>query len=141
MMAGMADRFDIPVGALSGDTVARVSPGATLHEITDALVAGEVGALVVGDGDDVAGIVSERDVVRALADRRDPSTTRASDIAQRDLVWCDASATIGEVANEMMERYVRHVLVEEDGRLVGIVSARDLLGVYASSDVEEIDED
>jgi len=36
------------------------------------------------------------------------------------------------VANEMMDRYVRHVLVEEDGRLVGVVSARDLLGVYAT---------
>jgi CBS domain-containing protein len=50
-------------------------------------------------------------------------------------VWCDATATVTEVAELMMERYVRHVLVEDDGRLVGIVSARDLLGVYAAGDV------
>ena len=43
---------------------------------------------------------------------------------------------LAEVAEEMCERYVRHVLVEEDGRLVGIVSARDLLGVYAAAEVE-----
>jgi CBS domain-containing protein len=41
-----------------------------------------------------------------------------------------------EVATQMMERYVRHVLVEEDGRLIGIVSARDLLGAYALSDTD-----
>jgi CBS domain-containing protein len=78
--------------------------------------------------------VSERDVVAALAKGRDPSTTTARDIAQVDLVWCDVTATVAEVAVEMMERYVRHVLVEADGRLVGIVSARDVLGVYAAAE-------
>ena len=66
----------------------------------------------------------------------DPATTRASDVAHRTLVWCDAEATVTEVATEMMECYIRHVLVEEDGRLVGIVSARDLLGAYASGDTD-----
>jgi CBS domain-containing protein len=51
-------------------------------------------------------------------------------------VWWDAEATVPEVAAEMMTAYVRHVLVEADGRLVGVVSARDLLGVYASGDAE-----
>jgi len=40
---------------------------------------------------------------------------------------------VAEVATEMMDRYVRHVLIEDGGRFVGIVSARDLLGVYATS--------
>jgi CBS domain-containing protein len=48
------------------------------------------------------------------------------------LVWCDAEATVEEVAVQMMEHYIRHVLVERDGALVGIVSARDLLGVYSA---------
>lgn len=60
----------------------------------------------------------------------------------RELVWCDASATIAEVATEMMEHDVRHVLVEDDGRLVGVVPARDLLGAYASADAADTgDED
>jgi CBS domain-containing protein len=42
---------------------------------------------------------------------------------------------MAEVAEEMMDCYVRHVLVEDGGRLVGIVSARDLLGAYVSADV------
>ena len=125
---------EIPVSAYSAEVVARVAADADLWSVADALVAADVGALVVGDGEAVQGIVSERDVVRALAQRRDPSTTTAQDIAHTQLVGCDANCTVAEVAEEMMEQYVRHVLLEEDGRVVGIVSARDLLGAYAAGD-------
>jgi signal-transduction protein with cAMP-binding, CBS, and nucleotidyltransferase domain len=66
-----------------------------------------------------------------VADGCDPAVTRAQELASTKLVWCDASATVREAAELMMEQYVRHVLLEEEGRLVGIVSARDLLGAYA----------
>jgi CBS domain-containing protein len=120
------------VGALVGDEVIFVAPEANLLEVADALTRNGIGALAIGDGDRPVGIVSERDVVHALAGGRSIEATRAADIANTTLVWCDASASTREVASEMMERYVRHVLVESDGRLVGIVSARDLLGFYAS---------
>lgn len=123
----------IPVAALVGDPVVRIDSAATLHEVADTLTANDVGVLVVGAGDRPEAVVSERDVVHALAARKDPATTRAADIAHTELVWCDAAAPVAAVANEMMDRYVRHVLVEEDGRLIGVVSARDLLGVYAAS--------
>jgi CBS domain-containing protein len=124
----------MPVSALSADDVARVAAEADLWAIAEALVAADVGALAVGD-DEVRGVVSERDVVRALAERRDPSTTTAADIAHTTLVCCDANSSVADVAEEMMERYVRHVLLEDNGRVVGIVSARDLLGAYAAADV------
>jgi CBS domain-containing protein len=127
----------LPVSTFAADVVAPVAGDAELRKISGAIVDADVGALTVSDGDDVLGVVSERDVVRALAEGCDPSTTRASDIAHTSLVWCEAASTVAEVANEMMERYVRHVLVEDEGRLVGIVSARDLLGVYAAADVSD----
>lgn len=133
-VGGVTNGSGLPVSALGADEVARIRTDATLLEVADALGAGEIGALVVGDGDAVEAVVSERDLARALAARRDPATTHAIDIANTNLVWCDATATVGEVANEMMDRYVRHVLIEEDGRLVGIVSARDLLGAYTAAD-------
>jgi CBS domain-containing protein len=124
------------VSQLIGAPVRSVFPDATLHDAADAMVASSVGALVVReDRGSAVGIVSERDLVGALADRRNPATTRARDIASTTLVWCDVEATLAEVAEEMMDAYVRHVLVERDGRLVGIVSSRDLLGAYASADV------
>jgi CBS domain-containing protein len=125
-----------PVSTLISDTVARIPPDATLVEVAQALTDGDIGALVVGTADEVVGIVSERDLVRGLAGARDPSTTRAGEVASTELLWCDATATVAEVAERMMEHYVRHVLLEEDGRLVGIVSARDLLGAYAAADMD-----
>ncbi|HET6950467.1 MAG TPA: CBS domain-containing protein [Acidimicrobiales bacterium] len=126
----------LPISDLVGDPVVRIDAGASLYEVADALAAAGVSALVVGEGDHPTGIVTERDLAGALADRRDPAEARAGDIAHTTLVWCDQEATVAEVAGEMMSRYVRHVLVEEGGCLVGIVSARDLLGIYASGDVE-----
>ena len=136
----MTNVGSLPVSALAADVVARVGPDADLWELAQALVEADVGALAVGDDDEVLGVVSERDVVRALAARRDPSATRPIDITHTRVVWCDANSTVAEVAEEMMERYVRHVLVEDEGRVVGIVSARDLLGAYAAAETAEDDE-
>jgi CBS domain-containing protein len=128
------------VSTLAGGPVVRVAPDADIHQVADVLVEAGVGAVIVGGVDRATGIVSERDLVGALAARRDLETTRVGDIAQSTLVWCDAQATVADVAARMMERYVRHVLLEDDGRLVGIVSARDLLGAYAGADMAAAEE-
>lgn len=120
-----------PISVLTGDPVARVPADATVADVAEALVAGEVGVMVIGDDEPPAALVSERDVVRVVAAGSDPAEVLAADVATKELVWCDADATVDEVAALMMDRYIRHVLVERDGLLVGIVSARDLLGVYA----------
>jgi CBS domain-containing protein len=121
-----------PISAITGDPVKRVAADATVVDVAKALVAGEVGAIVVGDDEQPAALVSERDVVRLVATGTDPAVVRAVDVASTKLVWCDAEATVDAVAVRMMDRYIRHVLVERDGALVGIVSARDLLGVYCA---------
>jgi CBS domain-containing protein len=126
-----------PVSLLIGAPVLKIAPAADLYEVCAALAAGGVGMLVVAANSHVEGVVSERDVVKAMADRRDPTTTRARHIANTSLAWCDAEATVAEVAEQMMESYVRHMLVEEDGKLVGVVSARDLLGTYATAEPDE----
>jgi CBS domain-containing protein len=122
------------VSALIGDAVVFVSPGANLLDVAEVLTSNEVGAVAVGDGTRPIAVVSERDIVHALARRLPPDTTAAIDVGQRELVWCDVSSTIRTVAAEMMDRYVRHVLVERDGNLVGIVSVRDVLGAYVAND-------
>lgn len=124
----------IPITTLSTDDVILVAPDATLAEAARLMVEGEVGLVVVGRPDQVSGVVSERDVVRAVAAGRDMATTLVAQVAHTEIVWCETTAPVVEVATEMMEEYVRHVLVEEDGRLVGIVSARDLLGAYTAAD-------
>jgi CBS domain-containing protein len=137
-MADLATGGSLSVSELVEDSVVRVSPDATLEGVADLLAAGEIGALVVGE-DRVLGIITERDVVHAIAQRKDLVRTRAFEVAHTSLIWCDVTSTVAEVAEEMQEHYVRHVLVEEEGRFVGIVSARDLLGAYAAA--EDLDND
>jgi CBS domain-containing protein len=123
-----------PVRTYAADTVITMPADSTLLAVAVELAGDQIGVVVLGAVDDITGVISERDVVRAVAESRDPAGTPAREVATTNLVWCDASATVHEVAEQMMEQYVRHVLLEEDGRLVGIVSARDLLGAYAMSD-------
>jgi CBS domain-containing protein len=113
------------------DTLIRVGHDATVRELARRMVAEGVGALVVTEGDQVHGIVSERDVVVAIAAGKDLDTTTAADVDSRRVVTCTPDTSVQAAAMLMMEHYVRHLLVNDHTRPVGIVSARDLLGVYA----------
>lgn len=119
------------VGIFAADKLVRVAADTTITAVAEALDNNDVGAVIVGL-DAFEGIVSERDIVRAVAGHRDPSELRAGDVASRQIVYCDAHATIDDAAELMLERYVRHLLVEDDGEVIGIVSARDLLGAYVT---------
>lgn len=129
------DGGGLPISALVADSVVRVPPGATLREAAQALAGGDVGAVAIGDGDAIEAVVSERDVARAVADGRDPDATPAIEYGSSHLVWLEADATVAEAARHMMQEWVRHAFVRDGDRLAGIVSARDLLGVFAT-DVE-----
>jgi CBS domain-containing protein len=122
----------IAVADLIGDTVVRVPADATVSAAAEAIVNAGVGVVVVGDEDRPAALVSERDIAGVIADHRDPASVPAAEVASNHLVWCEASDTVDTVAMRMTDRHIRHILVEDEGKLVGIVSARDLLGVYAS---------
>jgi CBS domain-containing protein len=130
-MTGITSAGSTPISTLTGDPVARVRADGTVADVAKAMAAHDVGAIVVGHEERPAALLSERDIVRVVAAGKDPATVPAADIASTKLVWCDAEATVDQVAARMMDRYIRHVLVEHDGALVGIVSARDLLGVLS----------
>lgn len=112
-----------------GNAVATVVPTATISEVVSALAQYGVGALVVSaDGTGVDGIISERDVVRALAAHgRDAVDRTAADVMTSEVVTCSETATIEQLMTEMTERRFRHVPVTEDGTLVGIVSIGDVV--------------
>ena len=113
------------------DELICIEPTANLHQVAQRLAAAGVGALVVMDGDRVAGIISERDVVRAEAAGKDFDSTTAAELGTRRVVTCAPGTTIQAAAQLMMEHYVRHLVVEDRNGQVGMVSARDLLGAYA----------
>lgn len=122
---------------LTGDPVVRVGAEATVADVARAIADHQVGAVVIGDDERPAALVSERDVVAVVAARRDPATVSAAEVASTDLVWCEADSTVDRAATRMTDRQIRHLLVERDGALIGVISARDLLGVYAG-DAEQV---
>ncbi|GIU90902.1 MAG: hypothetical protein KatS3mg010_2001 [Acidimicrobiia bacterium] len=101
----------------------------TLRSVSAVLAELDIGVALVARPYDSVGIVSERDVVRALADGADPDEVWAADVMMEEIVVAEPEETILDVAQRMVEEGVRHVAVVERGVIVGVVSARDLLPV------------
>jgi len=112
-----------------GNQVVTIRPDAAVAEAVDLLNRERIGAIVVSeDGSGVDGILSERDIVIALAeDGGDLMSRGVSDIMTRTVITCDPSATVEELMEEMTNRRIRHFPVVAGGRLVGIVSIGDLV--------------
>jgi len=112
-----------------GNWVATIRPDATVADAIDMLNRERIGAIVVSeDGIGVDGILSERDIVIALAgDGKDLLSRPVADIMTRTVITCDPSDTVGELMAEMTNRRIRHFPVVAEGRLIGIVSIGDLV--------------
>ena len=112
----------------AGQGVITVAPGATVRDLLNLLAQHNIGAVVVsGDGSSVEGIVSERDIVRAL--HRDESALGmpVSSIMTTDVHTCEGHHTVNELMQVMTERRFRHIPVVADGVLTGIVSIGDVV--------------
>jgi len=114
-----------------------VEPSATVIEVVKLLARENVGAVVVLDGTKLAGIVSERDVIRALAGAPDAlSRKTAADAMTRSLETCTPDDAESEIMARMDARGVRHLPVLADGKLAGLVSMRDVVKLR----IEKIEE-
>jgi CBS domain-containing protein len=112
-----------------GDSVVTVRPDATCRELLAVLAQHNIGAVVVSaDGSTVAGIASERDVVRRLHDRgAEILDGPVSEIATRLVATCGPEDPLDELRETMTLRRIRHIPVLSEGRLVGIVSIGDVV--------------
>ncbi|GIH95055.1 CBS domain-containing protein [Planobispora siamensis] len=112
-----------------GSHVATVRPDATVDELLTVLADNNIGAVVVSeDGSSIAGIVSERDVVRRLHDRgAEVLNAPVSSIMTTEVRTCPPDANVDHLRQAMTTHRIRHVPVVTDGRLVGIVSIGDVV--------------
>ena len=112
-----------------GAAVATLDGSATMREVVGVLVGQGIGSIVVLSPDgSVAGLVSERDVVRCLNDK--PAQTLEQPvqaIMNVDVVVCAPTDSVDSVMQTMTDRRIRHLPVLEDGRIVGLVSIGDLV--------------
>jgi CBS domain-containing protein len=112
-----------------GRAVATARPDSTLSEIIIKLAQKKIGAIViVGDNGEVVGILSERDVIRRLAERGESALNEVvSQSMTSAVVSCQETSTLDEMMEVMTQGRFRHVPVIEDGALVGIVSIGDIV--------------
>ena len=112
-----------------GDLVFTIHPDESIAAAAAQLVDRRVGALVALDSrDEVAGIVSERDVVRAIADQGAAALDRPVSICMTaEVIFADPGETVDALLARMTDRRIRHLPVCREGRLVGILSIGDLV--------------
>ncbi len=112
-----------------GSEVATVRPETPVIDVVAQLRERRIGAMVVVDPDgSICGIISERDIVRALAEHGpDLATLKTSDLMTADVSVCNSDVGIDDIMRQMTDGGFRHVPVVEDGTLAGIVSIGDVV--------------
>jgi len=112
-----------------GKSVVTIHPDATVERAVAVLRLSGIGALVVSDdGENVVGILSERDIVEALGRLGgELLAVSVAEVMTSPVVTCEPEDSVAELMAEMTNRRIRHFPVLDDGRLQGIVSIGDLV--------------
>ncbi len=107
--------------------IVSVSTSTPITEAAREMRDADVGNVIVEDGGEIRGIVTDRDiVVRAVAEQRDPGNTTVGEICSGDVVTVSPDERVEDAARIMRERSIRRLPVVEGGRPVGVVSIGDL---------------
>lgn len=107
-------------------------PDDTLEQAARKMWKQQTGSLLVLEGGELLGIVTERDILKAVANGV-PLDKRISDVMSKDLITANPGTSLREAATIMTEKWIRHLPILDGGRLVGIVSQRDLAGVLSGA--------
>jgi len=108
------------------------APADTISEAAATMWQQQTGSLLVMEGDKLAGIVTERDLLRCTAEGVDAKSTAVSEVMTPDPVTIGPDTALKEAAEIMFQKWFRHLpVVAPDGTVVGVISQRDLLTIVA----------
>ncbi len=120
-----------PLAVMMSRALKTVSPEATLLEAARQMRDAKVGALLVSERDVYLGVVSESDLVRkAMAEGVDARQTRVRSVMSSPLITIEIDRSAHDASDLMAEKGIRHLVVTEEGQIVGILSVRDLLRYF-----------
>lgn len=121
-----------------GGDVFTLSPDTSLKDASQELDRKQVGALIVCRGDQVVGVLSERDIVRAIArDGAEALTRPASVYMTSEVVFAEPAETVALLMSRMTDRRIRHLPVMHDNRLAGVVSIGDVVKCQIAAATQE----
>lgn len=121
-----------------GGAVHSVAPKDSVADAARTLDARKIGALVVCDGDRCVGVLSERDIVRAIArDGADALSKPVSVYMTRKVIFADPRESTAELMTRMTDRRIRHLPILREDRLVGVISIGDVVKVQIEESARE----
>lgn len=111
-----------------GMNIERVSPDTSILDVSKILQQKRIGAVLVMNGQEIKGVLSERDIVRGICTYgADVLTRPASDLMTREVVTCDMDDTVHALMELMTNNRIRHLPVLDKGKLAGIISIGDVV--------------
>lgn len=118
----------IPVKLVMRRDVLSTNADTSVEKAAEVMQDRSVGSLLIKEGKNAVGILTETDIVqKVVAEGLDPATTPVKDVMSTPLVTIEANQSVVD-ADELMERHrIRHLIVEEKGKISGVVSVRDIL--------------
>jgi CBS domain-containing protein len=122
----MSDADDYVKGVMSSPVVS-VAPDATVAQALRAMIDHDIGAVVVAEGDTPLGVFTERDVTRRILDDEDLLGRSVEDVMSSPVVTASPEDEVISVFRLMADKGIRRLPVVEDGRMIGILTERDLL--------------
>lgn len=115
------------ISNIMSQQIVSVDVGATLGDAMQQMVDNEIGSVVVTREDEIAGILTERDVLKCFCADPQAAAQSAGDVMSHPPVTIDETAAIGQAADLMAEKKIRRLLVTATGIVCGIVTERDLM--------------
>jgi CBS domain-containing protein len=126
---------------MKGHDVYSIAPGASVLEAIQKMSERGVGALVVMEGETLAGIISERDYTRkVILQGRASRDTRVEEIMTSEVVTASPELTLEQAMRLVSERRVRHLPVTKDGKVIGVISIGDMVKTLISLQKETIEQ-
>jgi CBS domain-containing protein len=117
----------VKVRDVASSAVVAVGPMQSMRDAAKLMAQHRVGSAVVQDAEQLVGILTERDVLNAVATGDELEDVSVQDIMTHDVVTVGPDWDLVEAAGEMARRRIRHLVVYEGGQLLGVLSVRDVL--------------
>src|ERR1700733_7307375 len=108
------------------------TPADSLRSAAERMWRQQTGSLLITEGGTLTGIITERDVMRAGALGADPDRCSVDEVMTDEVFTVPPDMPLQEAAREMAVRWIRHLPIVENGQIVGVVSMRDVTGVFAA---------
>ena len=124
------------VGQLMSGDLSVITEDATVKQAAGQMQDQRIGSLLVKKGNDFSGIITETDIVRAVAERDDVAATSVVQVMSSPILTVEKKLSPHYARELMADKRIRHLAVTEDEKIVGILSARDLLAYFKTMSKE-----